>query len=58
MSCGHCTAAITKKIAALDPSAIVSTDLDRRTVEVETRQTGTAIAQTMKAVGYASELLT
>ena len=32
MSCGHCTVAITKEIAVLDPAAEVSTDLDARTL--------------------------
>lgn len=57
MSCGHCTAAITKEIVALDPSTRVTTDLGKKTVEVETVQTGTAIVQAMKAAGYASDLL-
>lgn len=56
MSCGHCTAAITKEIAALDPSAKVTTDLESRTVAVETAQSGAAVAEAIKAAGYASEL--
>lgn len=52
MSCGHCTAAITKEIAALDPAAKVVTDLNARTVDVETAQADGAVAQAIKAAGY------
>ncbi|MDA7429147.1 heavy-metal-associated domain-containing protein [Primorskyibacter aestuariivivens] len=52
MSCGHCTAAITKEIAGLDPAAQVSTDLDARTVEVTTSQTDGAVIQAIKSAGY------
>jgi copper chaperone len=54
MSCGHCTAAITKEIAALDPAAKVTPDLTSRTVDVETTQTDDAIAQAIKTAGYGS----
>jgi len=57
MSCGHCTAAITKEISAIDPSAKVATDLDLRTVDVDSVQTDGAVAQAIKTAGYASELL-
>ena len=52
MSCGHCTAAITKEITALDPQAKVATDLDARTVEVMTRQPNAAVINAIKAAGY------
>lgn len=56
MSCGHCTAAITKEIAALDPAAKVATDLDARTVSVETAQADNAVAAAIKAAGYDAAL--
>lgn len=52
MSCGHCTAAITKEIAALDPEARVSTDLGTRMVEVDTSRTDGAVLGAIKAAGY------
>lgn len=52
MSCGHCTAAITKEITALDPAARVTPDLTSRTVDVETAQTDDAVAQAIKTAGY------
>lgn len=52
MSCGHCTAAITKEIAVIDPAAEVSTDLDARTVEVSTPQTDGAVIEAIKSAGY------
>lgn len=55
MSCGHCTAAITKEIAALDPAARVTPDLTSRTVDVETAQTDDAVAQAIKTAGYGAK---
>ena len=52
MSCGHCTAAITKEITALDPQASVTADLETRTVEVVSTQTDGAVVQAIKAAGY------
>ncbi|NNF70695.1 MAG: heavy-metal-associated domain-containing protein [Rhodobacteraceae bacterium] len=52
MSCGHCTSAITKEIATLDPGAKVATDLDERTVDIETAQTRADVAAAIKAAGY------
>lgn len=52
MSCGHCTAAITKEIEVLDPAAEVSTDLDARMVEVTTSQTDRAVIEAIKFAGY------
>jgi copper chaperone len=34
MNCGHCTQAITKAIAGLDPQATVDTDIPKQTVTV------------------------
>ena len=52
MSCGHCTASITREIASLDPQATVTTDLDARTVEVTTGQPDGAVIAAIKAAGY------
>ena len=57
MSCGHCTAAITKKITALDPQAKVTTDLETRTVEVVAEWPSTAVIGAIKAAGYDSTLV-
>lgn len=54
MSCGHCTAAITREIASLDPQAKVTTDLETRMVEVATPQSDTAVIDAIKAAGYAA----
>lgn len=52
MSCGHCTAAITKEINALDPQAKVLTDLETRMVEVSTPQPDAAVLGAIKNAGY------
>lgn len=52
MSCGHCTAAISKSIKAADPSAQVETDLEARIVSVETASQPDAILQSIKHAGY------
>ena len=52
MSCGHCTAAITKEIETLDPVANVTADLEAKAVTVETAQTAAAVVAAIKAAGY------
>ncbi|MFV0491661.1 MAG: heavy-metal-associated domain-containing protein [Pseudorhodobacter sp.] len=52
MSCGHCTAAITKSISATDPSAQVITDLDTRTVSVTSERLAPEVAAAIKEAGY------
>lgn len=52
MSCDHCTTAITKGIASLDPSAEITADLDARTVDVTTEQPDEMVIGAIKAAGY------
>ncbi|MBR9653483.1 heavy-metal-associated domain-containing protein [Thalassovita aquimarina] len=54
MSCGHCTAAITKAIKAQDTKAEVDCDLSSRTVSVETALDSQAISAAITDAGYAS----
>jgi copper chaperone len=57
MSCGHCTSAIEKSIAAADPAAGVTCDLQSRNVAVTTGKSAADIAAAIKKAGYDSELL-
>lgn len=52
MSCGHCTAAITKEIASLDPGAEVTTDLSSQMIELTTSQSEAAVINAIKLAGY------
>ena len=52
MSCGHCTAAITKGIAASDPAAQVTTDLTTRMVTIDSTLDGAQMQAVLKAAGY------
>ena len=52
MSCGHCTSAISKSIAATDPSAKVSTDLGTHMITVESAKSASDISAAIKAAGY------
>ena len=52
MSCGHCTAAIAKEIAAADPAATVETELEGRTVTVTSALAAEAIAAAIRSAGY------
>jgi copper chaperone len=52
MSCGHCTSAITKSIAAIDPAAQVAADLGTHTVTVTTGRPASDIAAAIRAAGY------
>ena len=57
MSCGHCTAAISKSIAASDPVAQVVTDLGARTVSFETEAQQADMQAAISAAGYTAEPL-
>ncbi len=52
MSCGHCTAAITKEIYALDSKARVASELEGHTVEIETDLPETAVIDAIKTAGF------
>ncbi len=52
MSCGHCTAAIEKTIAGLDADAVVTTDLDKKSVEVISALSTDVIIQALAEEGY------
>jgi copper chaperone len=53
----HCTSAIEKSIAATDPAAGVTCDLQSRNVTVTTGKSAADIAAAIKKAGYESELL-
>ena len=52
MSCGHCTATIERAIKAIDPTATVSCDTGRRTVEIESVLNERALAEAIRNAGY------
>lgn len=52
MSCGHCTAAIENGIKAKDPSAVVTTDLDQRSVTIQTGLPEADIKSAIADAGY------
>lgn len=56
MSCGHCTATISKSIKTADPTAQVETDLETRIVSVKTSSQPDAIQQSIKSAGYDASL--
>jgi copper chaperone len=57
MSCGHCTAAITKSLHAEDAAATVVTDLARREVSVETVLAPEEVIATLRTAGYGATLM-
>ena len=55
MSCGHCSATITKAIGAVDAGASVECDLATHTVTVaKAFLSDEALVATLKAAGYAA----
>jgi copper chaperone len=52
MSCGHCTTAIEKSIKAIDPTARVSCDLGRKSVEVDSFLSERAVSAAIRDAGY------
>lgn len=56
MSCGHCSAAIEKAIASVDPAAEVKVDIPSRTVDVDTRLDAKTLVGAIRAEGYDAQL--
>ena len=56
MSCSHCTASIEKSIKAKDPAAAVSTDLETRSVSVDSILPSADVLQAITDAGYDAEL--
>ena len=52
MSCGHCVAAITGAVKAVDPAAEVKVDLASGKVEVQSGQDRAALAKAIQEEGY------
>jgi copper chaperone len=52
MSCGHCVAAVTQAVKAIDPQAQVQVDLGAGKVEVQSAQDRAAIARAIEEEGY------
>ena len=57
MSCGHCIAAIEKAVASVDADARVTTDLENRTVSIESAIADAALIDALKAGGYESTVI-
>jgi copper chaperone len=56
MSCSHCTASIEKSIKAKDPAAAVSTDLETRSVSVDSILPSADVLQAITDAGYDAKL--
>lgn len=56
MSCGHCKAAIEKAIDAVDGDAVLSFDLDARTVDISSRLNDAELADILNKEGYPSTM--
>ena len=52
MSCGHCVAAVTEAVKAVDPQAQVEVDLGTHTVRVETPSARDVVAKALSEAGY------
>lgn len=57
MSCGHCTAAVTKTVQALDGAAVVTTDLTMRQAQINTSADLAAVQAALAAAGYPATAL-
>jgi copper chaperone len=52
MTCGHCVKAVTAAVQALDPAAVVHTDLGTQRVRVDSAVPATALAAALTEAGY------
>ena len=57
MSCGHCKASIEKTVTGVDVNARISTDLDNRTVSIESILDDIALISALKEGGYESSVV-
>jgi copper chaperone len=56
MSCGHCSAVITKTLRELDPAAVVGFDMHNHQVQVDSVHNTDAILRVLDAAGYPATL--
>ncbi|BBU53874.1 heavy-metal-associated domain-containing protein [Mameliella alba] len=52
MSCGHCTATIEKALGAVDTKAVVTTDLETRTVKIVSSLDPADVQAALEGAGY------
>lgn len=52
MSCGHCVAAITEALQAVDAQARIAIDRDRKTADVDSTLPREALAAALAEAGY------
>lgn len=57
MSCGHCKAAVTQALTALDPGAQVTVDLESRQVTLGSHCAESAVIAALDAAGYPAKRL-
>lgn len=57
MSCSHCVAAITKAIKAMDTTAVVSCDLEYRTVTIDHPSSPDLLEASILKAGYKADLI-
>lgn len=52
MTCGHCSAAVTRALKSADPQAQVEVDLASKTVRVQSQQPRETLAQALVEADY------
>lgn len=52
MSCGHCSAAVTRAVQGLDPAARIEVDLAQRRVRLTTTADGVAVIDALARAGF------
>jgi copper chaperone len=55
MTCGHCVAAITRALNAVDPHAVVTIDLGPHRVRVDSTLAAAALSAAIAGAGYSPE---
>lgn len=52
MSCGHCSAAVTRALTELDPACDIEINLEARQARVETTSSLEAVINQLSAIGF------
>lgn len=56
MSCGHCRAAITEALEAVDDGVEIDADMEAREIDVQSTAGNAAILDALAKAGYPAEL--
>lgn len=58
MSCGHCVATISNAIRRIDPEARIESDLQARSISIDSRESADHLREAIRVAGYEARATT